>query len=59
MMKCQLNSIRLNLTDLSGERIEIPAGMYAGPPPPSMDFVYSDNLDEQAAFSSSELQSEV
>lgn len=29
-------------TDLAGEKVEIPSGLVAGPPPPTSDFFFSD-----------------
>lgn len=31
-----------HLSDLSGEMVELPSGLVAGPPPPTMDFFYAD-----------------
>jgi len=28
--------------DLAGEKVEIPSGLIAGPPPPTCDFFFSD-----------------
>ena len=29
-------------TDLAGEKVEIPSGLIAGPPPPTSDFFFSE-----------------
>ncbi|KZS90782.1 hypothetical protein SISNIDRAFT_551368 [Sistotremastrum niveocremeum HHB9708] len=34
--------LKIKLLDLSGEQVEIPSSLYAGPPPPSNDFFFSD-----------------
>ena len=35
--------------DLSGEKVEIPSGLVAGPPPSNSDFFFSDlSYDPQA-----------
>ncbi|GBE86653.1 hypothetical protein SCP_0905330 [Sparassis crispa] len=34
--------LKIKLLDLSGERVEIPSGLLAGPPPSNSDFFFSD-----------------
>ncbi|KIY71885.1 hypothetical protein CYLTODRAFT_389592 [Cylindrobasidium torrendii FP15055 ss-10] len=34
--------LKIKLLDLSGEKVEIPSGLSAGPPPPNTDFFFSD-----------------
>ncbi|KAL5492185.1 hypothetical protein ACEPAI_3632 [Sanghuangporus weigelae] len=34
--------LKIKLLDLSGEKVEIPSGLIAGPPPPNNDFFFSD-----------------
>jgi engulfment/cell motility protein 1 len=34
--------LKIKLLDLSGEKIEIPSGLVAGPPPPNADYFFSD-----------------
>ncbi|KAH8832732.1 ELMO/CED-12 family-domain-containing protein [Flagelloscypha sp. PMI_526] len=34
--------LKIKLLDLSGEMVEIPSGLVAGPPPPNTDFFFSD-----------------
>ncbi|KAH8116469.1 ELMO/CED-12 family-domain-containing protein [Phellopilus nigrolimitatus] len=34
--------LKIKLLDLSGEKVEIPSGLLAGPPPPNNDFFFSD-----------------
>ncbi|TFK75020.1 hypothetical protein BDN72DRAFT_955358 [Pluteus cervinus] len=34
--------LKIKLLDLSGEMVEIPSGLVAGPPPPSTDFFFSE-----------------
>jgi len=34
--------LKIKLLDLSGERVEIPSGLTAGPPPSNLDFFFSD-----------------
>lgn len=36
------NSLNVPVTDLSGERVDIPSGLVAGPPPSNTDFFFSD-----------------
>ncbi|KIK61716.1 hypothetical protein GYMLUDRAFT_243399 [Collybiopsis luxurians FD-317 M1] len=34
--------LKIKLLDLSGEMVEIPSGLTAGPPPPNLDFFFSE-----------------
>jgi engulfment/cell motility protein 1 len=38
----QFKSLIIRKTDLSGEMVEIPSGLVAGPPPTNTDFFFSD-----------------
>ena len=37
-----LRSVADPETDLAGEKVEIPSGLVAGPPPPTSDFFFSE-----------------
>ncbi|KAI0306061.1 ELMO/CED-12 family-domain-containing protein [Multifurca ochricompacta] len=39
--------LRIKLLDLSGDKVEIPSGLTAGPPPANSDFFFSDLYDPQ------------
>jgi len=34
--------LKIKLLNLSGERVEIPSSLVAGPPPPTVDFFFGD-----------------
>ncbi|KAI0316748.1 ELMO/CED-12 family-domain-containing protein [Amylostereum chailletii] len=39
--------LKIKLLDLSGDKVEIPSGLVAGPPPMNSDFYFSDLYDPQ------------
>ncbi|THH18452.1 hypothetical protein EW146_g2541 [Bondarzewia mesenterica] len=39
--------LKIKLLDLSGDKVEIPSGLTAGPPPTNSDFFFSDLYDPQ------------
>jgi len=39
--------LKIKLLDLSGDKVEIPSGLAAGPPPANSDFFFSDLYDPQ------------
>ncbi|KAI0046206.1 hypothetical protein FA95DRAFT_1670994 [Auriscalpium vulgare] len=39
--------LKVKLLDLSGDKVEIPSGLIAGPPPTNSDFFFSDLYDPQ------------
>ncbi|KAH9072318.1 ELMO/CED-12 family-domain-containing protein [Lactarius deliciosus] len=39
--------LKIKLLDLSGDKVEIPSGLTAGPPPANSDFFFSDLYDPQ------------
>jgi engulfment/cell motility protein 1 len=39
--------LKIKLLDLSGDKVEIPSGLAAGPPPTNNDFFFSDLYDPQ------------
>ncbi|KAI0765665.1 ELMO/CED-12 family-domain-containing protein [Trametes elegans] len=41
--------LKIKLLDLSGEKVEIPSGLVAGPPPTNSDFFFSDLAYDAAA----------